>query len=790
MTRLLLSLGLFLLLLATGSGVAPATALGERTEVVVALRSPALALAPGTKARIAVEQRAFRHRLAAALPDARVGWSYRLVENGLAVSLRAGELPRLRSLPGVRSVFESGSYSPQLSTTPQEIGAPELWGPDLDTAGRGVKIGIIDSGIDQGHEFFDPAGYSMPAGFQKGQQTYTTAKVIVARAFPPPGSATVSFRTPVDELGHGTHVAGIAAGNAATRASGGRVVSGIAPRAYLGNYKVFNANGNANSPAIVAAVEAAVADGMDVINFSGGEPEIEPSRDIVARALDAAAAAGVVSTIAAGNDYNDLGAGSVSSPANAARAIAVGAVEVTGGAGVHADFSSVGPTALSLRLKPDVAAPGVAVLSAVPDGGWTRYSGTSMAAPHVAGAAALLRQRHPRWTVADITSALVQSGRPVVDEEGEALGPQFQGGGLVTLPAADEPLLFAQPSAISFGLLSGSGVVQEGEITLRDAGGGAGTWTAAVERLVVPAGVSLSLAGSEVSVPGELAYEVRLGTTAREGDVSGYLTLRRGGAVRRIPFWGHVTVQRLARHRPLVLRRPGLFAGTTAGRPALVTRYRYPEDPGRVGVTTRLAGPELVYRFQLVEAAANLGVVVTRRARGVRVEPRVLSGMDENRLAGYAGLPLATNPYLDDVIYTPLLAAGALSPRPGEYAIVFDSGSRTGAGHFAFRFWVNDVSPPSVRLLARTVRSGHEVRIAATDAGSGVYAPSIRVAVDGVWVRHRYRNGVIRVGTASYGRGLHRLRVRVSDYQETKNTENVRRILPNTRWQTMTFRVR
>ncbi|MGH3105232.1 MAG: S8 family serine peptidase, partial [Gaiellaceae bacterium] len=122
---------------------------------------------------------------------------------------------------------------------------------------------------------------------------------------------------------------------------------------------------------------------------SGGEPEIEPIRDIVARALDAAAAAGVVPVVAAGNDYNDLGAGSVSSPANAARAIAVGAVDIDGSNRTHAEFSSVGPTTISHRLKPDVAAPGVDVLSSIPGGGWAEFSGTSMASPHVAGVAAL-----------------------------------------------------------------------------------------------------------------------------------------------------------------------------------------------------------------------------------------------------------------------------------------------------------------------------------------------------------------------------------------------------------------
>ena len=98
------------------------------------------------------------------------------------------------------------------------------------------------------------------------------------------------------ESAHATHVAGIAAGNADTPAPGGVKVSGVAPRAYIGNYKALTVPTDAdvgldgNAPEIVAAIEAAVADGMDVINLSIGEPEIEPSRDIVALALDAAAA--------------------------------------------------------------------------------------------------------------------------------------------------------------------------------------------------------------------------------------------------------------------------------------------------------------------------------------------------------------------------------------------------------------------------------------------------------------------------------------------------------------------
>lgn len=798
MARITSLLILALAVLALGATERPllAPAGVDHAEVVVTLGAPPLALAPGNTARVDAEQRAFRRELAQRLPAARVGWRYRLVANGFAVVLPSSQLATLRDVPGVRDVFGATRYGPQLDATPEQIGATALWGPGLETSGQGVKIGIIDSGIDPRHPFFDPAGYAMPAGFPKGQQAYTTAKVIVARVFAPSGvkakSATIPFAS--SDSSHGTHVAGIAAGNARTQASGGRIVSGVAPRAYLGNYKVFvetnsGISPNANSPAIVAAIEAAVADGMDVINFSGGEPEIEPRRDIVALALDAAAAAGVVPVVAAGNDYNDLGAGSVSSPANSARAITVGAVEIAGTppSSAHADFSSVGPTTISLRLKPDVAAPGVAVLSSVSNG-WSRFSGTSMASPHVAGAAALLRQRHPAWTVAQIKAALVQTGTDAVDERSGFLGPQFQGGGVVSLTRADQPLLFAEPSGVSLGLLA-RGATIRGTILLDDAGGGAGTWQVAELRPSTSAGGASLVLPATVEVPGELTYEVTTPPTAAQGDVTGYVELRRGADLRRVPFWGRVRVPVLEQHRPGPLTRVGIHRATTEGAAALVSRYRYPEDPSELGVTTVLRGPERVYLVRMGQGIANFGVVVTQRAPGSRVEPRVVAEWDENRLTGYAGLPIAHNPYLE-TFREPLLAAGALSPAPGRYVIVFDSATSAGAGEFTFRFWVNDVSPPRLRLRTRVVARGAPVLVAATDAGSGVYPDEIPATADGRRVSARYQSGVVRIDTSGLAAGSHRLSLRVSDYQETKNTENVARILPNTRILTATFTIR
>ncbi|MGI8973297.1 MAG: S8 family serine peptidase, partial [Gaiella sp.] len=359
MTRAVLALVLVVpaLALAAIGGAAPP---GGTTQVIVTLEAPPLAQARGARsvaaARIVLEQRRFAWALAARFPDARIGWRYSLVANGMSVVLHTSHASRLGALPGVRKVFPAVTYSASAGPDATAIRARSFSELPLERSGEGIKIGVIDDGLDQRHPFFEPSGYVMPPGYPKGQTAYTTAKVIVARAFPPPGTTWKNARLPFDpeESGHATHVAGIAAGNAGTAAQGGVRISGIAPRAYLGNYKALTVPTDAgvgldgNAPELVAAIEAAVADGMDVINLSLGEPEIDASRDVVALALDAASDAGVVPVVAAGNDFDEFGAGSLSSPGSSAKAITVGAVSAD--ASALAGFSAAGPTALSLRL--------------------------------------------------------------------------------------------------------------------------------------------------------------------------------------------------------------------------------------------------------------------------------------------------------------------------------------------------------------------------------------------------------------------------------------------------------
>ena len=803
-------------LVAASLAVAPAApaAQPERsTEVVVALEAPPLARAvarsralsaTARKRRLslaspfsrsylrslAATQRTLSARIERAIPAARVRWRYSVVLNALAVVVPAAQAERLEAMPGVARVYPSVRYRARLDDSPQIIHAPQLWGPGLVTAGNGLKIGIIDDGVNQTHPFFSAAGFTAPPGYPKGNAAFTTAKVVAARAFPPPSPKWRYAALPFDPQHsvHGTHVAGIAAGNPVSVS--GRPLSGVAPRAYIGNYKVLtiptasNVGLDGNSPEIAAGIEAAVRDGMDVINLSLGEPEIAPARDLVVQAINAAADAGVVPAIAAGNDYDAFGRGSLASPGSAEKAITAAAVTK---AGAIADFSSSGPTPLSFQLKPDVAAPGVGILASVPtrNGAGEDFSGPSMAAPHVAGAAALLRQRHPGWTVAQLKSALVLTGDNVRAPGGAAPTTRV-GGGLVNLARADNPLLFAAPAGVSFGLMR-AGTAVSRAVDLSDAGGGAGSWTVVVEPQ--PQTPALVVAPAAVTVPGRLELLASPPAGSAEAEATGYVVLSRGSERRRIPYWLRVTAPRLGGQPHGTLRRTGVYRGNTRGRQALVDWYRYPDNPGGAGSVVQLEGPEQVFRVTLARPVANFGVAIVGEAAGAEIEPRIVVAGDENQQVGYTSLPINLNPYLPTFL-RPVNVAGAILPAAGSYDVVFDSPTAGTAGSFTFRFWIGDTKPPTVRLLTARVRRGRALRLRISDAGSGVWPPSVSATLDGRRAAARYRRGVVSIATAGLARGRHSVVLQVSDHQETRNMENVYRILPNTLRKRFAFSVR
>ncbi len=826
---LALALVAALALLADGGTAAPPQAEGKLVEVVVTLpgaslaaeigRNRMLASAAGRRHSVdvaapaagsylrtlAAAQRSFSARLAVDVPSAHVHWRYGVALNGVSVVLPSSELARLRAMPGA-TVWPTVTYhdlqdashavtaraTARSNPGPTLIGATALWGPGLATAGQGIKVALVDDGIDQAHPYLDPSGFVYPAGFPKGNTAFTTPKVIVARAFPSPSTNWKYADTPFDPKYsfHATHVAGIAAGDYDTRvdAAGVALASGVAPKAYLGNYKAltvptqgFGLDGN--SPEIAKAIDQAVADGMNVINLSIGEPEVEPRRDIVVKALENAAAAGVVPVVAAGNDFQATGLGSVGSPANTPAAITV-AASTLGGDGTKPDviapFSSAGPTPVSLLTKPDVTAPGVDVVSSLPPDAFGPLDGTSMATPHVAGAAALLIQRHPTWSVEQLKSALASTGDPVHPSRGFGETSVLrEGGGRIDLARADQPLLFTDPTSLGWGLV-GRGFSKTAQISTTDAGGGDAPWNVSIDAQSMPRGATLSPLVPTLVAGTTLAVRAAVSRSASPGDASGFVVLTRGSDTRRVPFWFHVEVPRLGLDPHRTLSKPGLYRGDTAGQASRVSSYRYPERGFAAGVPTRLGGPEQVFRFTLRRRVANFGVVVVSSAPGARVSPRLVAGGDENRLVGYSGLPTSLNPYQDFGRSEPVVAA--VLPDPGTYDVVFDTPTGAKPGAFAFRFWVNDTSPPTIRLLNRTTVAGHLIRFAVHDAGSGVDRRSLRLKIDGSrFPFFTYSGGVLSVRTAKLRVGTHSVVVTASDHQETKNMEDVGPVLPNTR---------
>jgi len=775
-------------------GLASATTVHHRLNV----RAPASVSYLRT---LAAAQRQLQARVARVIPQVRVRWHYGVVLNGVALVVPRSQLGRLDAMKGL-TVWPTVTYHDLLDRTPQLIGAPTVWGPTLATAGNGIKIGIIDDGLDQTHIFFSPAGFTYPPGFPLGDTAYTTPKVIVARAFAPAEPTWKYANTPFDPQysDHATNVAGIAAGDHNTIAVvGGQrfTVSGIAPMAYLGNYKVltiptaqFGLDGN--SPEIAAGIEQAVKDGMDVINLSLGEPEVEPTRDVVVQAIDDAADAGVVPVIAAGNDNDVAGRGSVGSPGTAPQAITVAASTEgdTGPADEIADFSSSGPTPISLQMKPDVTAPGVDILSSLPHNQWSAHdwSGTSMATPHVAGAAALLKERHPSWTVEQIKSALESTGDPVhIPGTLTEVTPLREGGGRIDIPRADDPLIFTDPTGLSFGLVE-RGVTTTQQLAVSDAGGGPDPWTVSVAPDEAPLGTTLVPTSTTVTPGSTVGLTLTVATEAAEGEATGFVLLTRGTDVRRVPYWFRVEVPKLGDEPYRTLTRPGVYRGDTAGKPSLVSTYRYPEGSLGATIALNLSGPEQVFRIQVTKPIANFGAVVLSRGEGVRVAPRLVVAGDENRLVGYTGLPVDINPYARFGAAEPVV--GAVLPAPGAYDLVFDTPAGASPGKFTFRFWLNDVTPPTVRLLTRTVRAGASIRLSVRDAGSGVDPSSIYAVADARHVAASYAAGVVTVRGAADKPGRHTLSVTVADYQETKNMEDVGPILPNTRTLHATFTVR
>jgi subtilisin family serine protease len=277
--------------------------------------------------RIREEQSALRGRMGAGVT---VVGSIDTVGNALFVRVPDDRAAALAALPGVKRVRQVRIFKMVLDRAVVVDRVTEAWDRvGLDRAGEGVRIAIIDSGIDSAHPGLSAASMKAPDGFPKfsseADRQFTSNKVIVARSYVNMLRSADPDQTARDRVGHGTALAMISAGvrTAAPLAT----ITGVAPKAYLGNYKVFGSpgvNDGATDDAILKAIDDAVADGMDIINLSLGS-DIAPrlDEDPTVAAVERAVRAGVIVVVASGNNGPDMG--TVSSPATAPSSIAVGA---------------------------------------------------------------------------------------------------------------------------------------------------------------------------------------------------------------------------------------------------------------------------------------------------------------------------------------------------------------------------------------------------------------------------------------------------------------------------------
>jgi hypothetical protein len=406
----------------------------DRVRVIVEFTSPPLvtlprALRSRSEARATLDR--FRRDLTSSLAahsaapqGAVIEHEYLNTLSGAAVVLDRGALAMVRRLPYVIRVTEDTPVKGLVEPGVAAVHAPEVWA-ERGTRGAGVTVAIVDTGIDYLHPML---GGGIGPEF----------KVVGGHDF------VNGDADPMDDLGHGTHVAGIVAANSSD-------LLGVAPDAKLIAYKVIDASGIGQMSDVIAALERCVdpngdadfSDRLDVANLSLGGPG-NPD-DPGSRAADAAVTAGVVVIAAAGNAGT---AQAILSPGTAQRAITVGAVDA---ANSLMFFSSRGPSAMRYAIKPDVVAPGSAVVSTIPGGGTLALSGTSMAAPHVAGVAALLRALHPDWTPDDIKSALVSTAHATPHASVMAAGA-----GLVDAHRAAGATVAILPASLSFAVTDGS----------------------------------------------------------------------------------------------------------------------------------------------------------------------------------------------------------------------------------------------------------------------------------------------------------------------------------------------
>ncbi|MGE5499918.1 MAG: S8 family peptidase, partial [Syntrophothermus sp.] len=355
----------------------------------------------------------------ASIPEVRNEF-YRIF-NGLSISLPRAVVNSLFSLPYIKKVYPDIKVSALLKESIPLIKADSLW-QQFGTGGDSIVIGILDTGVDYMHPALGGGigpGYKVIGGYD----CYN------------------GDSDPMDDQGHGSHVAGIAAADGDLK--------GVAPKAKLMALKVLSRNSGGMESTVICGLERALDpnqdgnpdDMIDIANLSlGGQGYPE---DALSTAVNNAVKLGLVCCVSAGNNFSGEKFNTISSPGTAEFAITVGASDKFD---KLSSFSCRGPNKSNSCIKPDLLAPGEIIQSVCLDGGYVYSSGTSMAAPHVAGACALLKSIHRDWGPMDIKSALMSTAKDIHEEA------MSQGAGRIdVLKAAKVSTLF-NPCCLSFGL--------------------------------------------------------------------------------------------------------------------------------------------------------------------------------------------------------------------------------------------------------------------------------------------------------------------------------------------------
>jgi hypothetical protein len=349
-----------------------------------------------------------------------VRYRYQLLD-AIAMSANSTDIDALTSMDQVEMIWNDEPVHTMLDQSVPLIGAPMAWGQGI--TGKGIKVGILDTGIDSDHPDF-------------------AQRIAEVKDF--------TGERPNDNHGHGTHVAGILGGSGA--ASNGKY-KGVAPECLLYIAKVLLGDGSGNTSDVIAGIDWMMQQGVQVINLSLGNEGASDGTDALSIMCDGAVDHGLVVCVAAGN--SGPGDSTIGIPACAKNVITIGATSKSDQA---ASFSSRGPTSDN-RVKPDICFPGVSIIScrasgtsmgSPVDSHYTSASGTSMATPHASGTCALLLQARPDLSPQQIKDLLMTTAKNL------NLAPNTQGSGRSDVAAAFTKL----PTPVSTKKLSFSSAAQ------------------------------------------------------------------------------------------------------------------------------------------------------------------------------------------------------------------------------------------------------------------------------------------------------------------------------------------